>query len=113
MILPLEKWAYDFQVLHLFHIQDNVSKIFSCILNFFNFCLDIPLDLPYWVLDTDYHSYTVVWTCVSLGLANMEYIWLMTRERIPSIDVIDAALAVVNSNNLGNISLKEIDQSNC
>ena len=43
----------------------------------------------------------------------MEYIWLMTRERIPSIDVIDAALAVVNSNNLGNISLKEIDQSNC
>ena len=27
-----------------------------------------PAEAPYWVLDTDYDNYSVVWSCTNLGL---------------------------------------------
>ena len=70
--------------------------------------------MPYWILDTDYKSYTVVWSCGSVGIANLKVIWLMTRERSPSdSSAVDQALAVLKSNGLDNISLRLVDHSNC
>ncbi|XP_035677986.1 apolipoprotein D-like [Branchiostoma floridae] len=38
---------------------------------------------PYWVLDTDYDRYSVVWSCVNLfwGVARLELTWILGRER--------------------------------
>lgn len=30
--------------------------------------LPLPVDAPYWVLDTDYTSYAVVWSCSNFGV---------------------------------------------
>lgn len=37
----------------------------------------------YWVLDTDYNSYSIVYSCTEIlgGAYSMEYIWILTREK--------------------------------
>lgn len=36
----------------------------------------------YWILDTDHHSYSVVWSCRKiLGLFNAQYAWILSRRR--------------------------------
>lgn len=30
--------------------------------------LPLPIDAPYWVLDSDYKSYAVVWSCTNFGV---------------------------------------------
>lgn len=72
------------------------------------------MNFPYWILGTDYVSYSVVLTCVKLAFAKLSVIWLMTRQPIPSNSTaIDNALAVLKSNGLDNIPLRLVDQSNC
>ncbi|CAL9689285.1 unnamed protein product [Knipowitschia caucasica] len=35
---------------------------------------------PYWVLDTDYDSYALVYSCTDLGLLHADFVWIMSRE---------------------------------
>lgn len=37
----------------------------------------------YWVLDTDYDSFSIVYSCTEIlgGAYSMEYIWILTREK--------------------------------
>merc|ERR1712121_502260 len=38
---------------------------------------------PYWVIDTDYDTYTFVWSCESLGpLGHAQFVWIMRREKV-------------------------------
>lgn len=30
--------------------------------------VSMPFDAPYWILDTDYHTYAVVWSCTNFGI---------------------------------------------
>lgn len=42
-----------------------------------------PLDTPpapYWVLSTDYDSYTLVYSCTDLGVLHAEFAWIMSRQ---------------------------------
>eukprot|EP01080_Neovahlkampfia_damariscottae_P001715 gene1715-484_t len=39
---------------------------------------------PYWVLDTDYESYAVVWSCFQLGMSSKRNVWIISRT--PTID---------------------------
>ncbi|XP_066293031.1 apolipoprotein D-like [Branchiostoma lanceolatum] len=35
----------------------------------------------YWVLKTDYKTYTLIWSCSSvLGLGNVQFMWILARE---------------------------------
>ena len=36
---------------------------------------------PYWVVDTDYDNYSLVWSCTDVLLANLEYAWILSRKR--------------------------------
>jgi len=40
----------------------------------------------YLVLDTDYDTYTVVYSCSNLLIARMEFLWIMARERTLSAE---------------------------
>jgi len=43
----------------------------------------------YWLLDTDYTGYAIVYTCSDvLGLFKSEFAWLLTREKNPSEEVV-------------------------
>ncbi|XP_068197109.1 apolipoprotein D-like [Antennarius striatus] len=35
---------------------------------------------PYWVLSTDYDSYSLVYSCVDLGVLRVEFAWIMSRQ---------------------------------
>ena len=52
----------------------------------------------YKILETDYTSYTVLYTCMGLpGVYNIEYVWILTREQDPSDEVMDHALDVIRT----------------
>ncbi|CDW78878.1 apolipoprotein d [Stylonychia lemnae] len=43
---------------------------------------------PYWVLDTDYENYTVVYTCSSyVGILRLDNIWILARTPEIQVDV--------------------------
>ncbi|CAL1294119.1 unnamed protein product [Larinioides sclopetarius] len=45
----------------------------------------MPFSADYWVLDTDYKQYSVVFSCFSvLNLFNAEYVWILSRT--PTLD---------------------------
>lgn len=48
---------------------------------FFFFILEAPYG-KYWVLDTDYDHYTLIYSCTDLaGLSHIEFAWILSRAR--------------------------------
>merc|ERR1711976_1046540 len=35
----------------------------------------------YWVLDTDYETYTLVYTCSDITVSNVRFLWILAREK--------------------------------
>jgi len=52
----------------------------------------------YWVLETDYTSYTVVYSCSEIlwGLFSSEFLWVLTRDQVPSAETLSKVDAVLN-----------------
>ncbi|XP_059350151.1 apolipoprotein D-like [Daphnia carinata] len=67
----------------------------------------------YWVLDTDYDNYAVVWSCTGLGPVRISFAWVLTRAAEPSTTVIDTALAVFNTTGINTTPLRVTNQKNC
>ncbi|KAM7351003.1 apolipoprotein D-like [Cochliomyia hominivorax] len=68
----------------------------------------------YWVLDTDYDNYSVVYSCTDVGgLVNGKVVWILTRERKPDPKYIEKARSVIKESGLSLAPLKETDQSGC
>lgn len=89
----------------------------------------------YWVLDTDYTSFAVVYSCTPITplLKSREYsiivivyiysnwllfsiieiVWILTRDQNPDASVINAGLAVMDLNSLSRFPLRVTDQTNC
>merc|ERR1711973_382996 len=42
----------------------------------------VPVDGDYWILETDYENYSIVYSCVDylIGLIHFEFAWILTRE---------------------------------
>lgn len=55
----------------------------------------IPLtpETKYSVLETDYDSYAVLWNCQGIGPVHAQNAWVMTRQRIPSGEVLQKVCA--------------------
>jgi len=71
----------------------------------------------YWVIDTDYTSYSIVYSCTSFfGVMKMEYAWVLARERQPD-DAFEAAVqsvfADMRSAGINTRSLIASDQTGC
>ncbi|GFS10181.1 apolipoprotein D [Elysia marginata] len=72
-----------------------------------------PADIPnYYVLATDYDSYSLVYSCSDLFGISMEYAWILSRERNAGLDVsgleqilTDAGVDITN--------FETVDQQNC
>ncbi|XP_037811922.1 apolipoprotein D-like [Lucilia sericata] len=55
----------------------------------------------YWILDTDYDNYAVVYSCTDIGgLVNGKVVWILTREREPQPQYIERARSVIKENGL-------------
>ncbi|XP_023019743.2 apolipoprotein D [Leptinotarsa decemlineata] len=71
------------------------------------------LDAPYWVLDTDYRKYSVVWSCFELGPFSARVVWILTRDRQPSRDIMEKAYGVLKRQNVSKAFLMKNDQKDC
>ncbi|XP_057366280.1 lazarillo protein-like [Daphnia carinata] len=69
----------------------------------------------YWVLDTDYTSYSVVWSCMHFGIEpiNTRIVWILTREQHPSNATVNAALTVLRKNGIDQSKLRLTNQQDC
>ncbi|XP_014214465.1 apolipoprotein D [Copidosoma floridanum] len=75
--------------------------------------LPVQFDAPYWVLDTDYTSYGVVWSCVDFSIFSTRNAWILTRERNPPVSVLEKAYKVLDKNGISRAFLVRTDQKNC
>ncbi|KAJ8923849.1 hypothetical protein NQ315_010431 [Exocentrus adspersus] len=75
--------------------------------------LPVKFEAPYWVLETDYTGYSVVWSCVEYGPISTRFAWVLTREQNPSTEVLDKAYAVFDKQNLDKELLLDTDQTDC
>nr|NP_001285560.1 neural lazarillo, isoform C [Drosophila melanogaster]NP_787960.1 neural lazarillo, isoform A [Drosophila melanogaster]ACL91655.1 NLaz-PA [synthetic construct]AAF51378.2 neural lazarillo, isoform A [Drosophila melanogaster]AAL89923.1 RE67583p [Drosophila melanogaster]AHN54075.1 neural lazarillo, isoform C [Drosophila melanogaster] len=68
----------------------------------------------YLVLGTDYESYAVVYSCTSVTpLANFKIVWILTRQREPSAEAVDAARKILEDNDVSQAFLIDTVQKNC
>ncbi|XP_076637495.1 apolipoprotein D-like [Colletes latitarsis] len=75
--------------------------------------LPLPIDAPYWILDTDYKSYAVVWSCSNFGVFSVRNAWILTREPKPPVSVLEKAYQVIDKNNISRAYFIRTDQKNC
>ncbi|XP_046992006.1 apolipoprotein D-like [Schistocerca americana] len=69
-------------------------------------------EAPYWILDTDYGNYSVVWSCIDIGgAANMQFSWLLTREKFPTDELIQNMFSVMTTNGLDTERLRKTNQT--
>nr|CAH0103065.1 unnamed protein product [Daphnia galeata] len=72
-----------------------------------------PQDVPYWVLDTDYTNYAVVWSCSVRARVNAQITWILTREIKPDPSVLRTAMDVLSRNGLGRTSMIPTSHTSC
>ncbi|XP_015186402.1 PREDICTED: uncharacterized protein LOC107071706 [Polistes dominula] len=70
-------------------------------------------DAPYWVLGTDYKNYAVVWSCRNYGIFNAKIVWILARERSPSVAIMKDAYQVLDRNKISRAYFIRTDQRNC
>ncbi|KAJ8670053.1 hypothetical protein QAD02_001312 [Eretmocerus hayati] len=75
--------------------------------------LPVQFEAPYWILDTDYTSYAVVWSCSDYGIISARNAWILTREQHPPISVLEKAYQVVDKNKISRAFFVRTDQKNC
>ena len=64
-----------------------------------NGCADTRPDCKsdYWVLETDYVSYTVIYNCVQILELREETAWILTRDPNPAQEVVSINLALLDN----------------
>lgn len=66
------------------------------------------------VLDTDYESFAVIWSCNGIGpIGHTESVWVMTRDRLPVGPVLQRAFGVLDKFGIRRTFFIESDQHNC
>ncbi|XP_049776912.1 apolipoprotein D-like [Schistocerca cancellata] len=76
--------------------------------------LPVSIDSEYIVLDTDYDTYSIVWSCSSLGpIVNRQNAWIMTRERLPPSPVLQRVYGILDDYKMRRTFFVKTDQENC
>ncbi|XP_064619183.1 apolipoprotein D-like [Lineus longissimus] len=77
-----------------------------------------PVPGPYWVLETDYDHYTIIYSCSNITTSiiptKAEIIWILSRDRAgPGAELVEHAEALIERLGLRVRYLMKIDQTNC
>ncbi|XP_076303411.1 apolipoprotein D-like [Lasioglossum baleicum] len=75
----------------------------------------IPLtpETKYSVLETDYDSYAVLWSCAGIGPFHTQNAWVMTRERIAPGPTVQKAYSVLDKYKISRTFFVKTDQDDC
>ncbi|XP_033225729.1 lazarillo protein-like [Belonocnema kinseyi] len=66
-----------------------------------------------WILDTDYESYAVVFSCQDFKLFNTKQAWILTRDRVPSEEVLQKAYKTFDASGFSRRFLIRTEQKKC
>jgi len=72
-----------------------------------------PQNAPYWILDTDYTNYSVVWSCSNFRFLRLKIFWILTRDPNPDDAVIRKAFDVLSQNGISRRTLSKTNHKNC
>ncbi|XP_058799298.1 apolipoprotein D-like [Phymastichus coffea] len=75
--------------------------------------LPVQFDAPYWILDTDYTTYSVVWSCSDFGIFSTRNAWILTREQHPPVATLEKAYQALDKNKITRAFFIRTDQKNC
>uniref|UniRef100_A0A646QED8 Apolipoprotein D n=1 Tax=Hemiscolopendra marginata TaxID=943146 RepID=A0A646QED8_9MYRI len=68
----------------------------------------------YWVLDTDYTNYSVVWSCSNyLGIFHTQFAWILSRKRVLDEDTRIKIYSKLDKMGLSHSKFFLTDQANC
>merc|ERR1719348_2490702 len=65
----------------------------------------------YWILDTDYTNYSVVYSCADFLLVKLEFAWILSRERNLDADILEYATNVYVKNGIDTTLLEDTLQN--
>ncbi|KAJ8279267.1 hypothetical protein COCON_G00063330 [Conger conger] len=69
---------------------------------------------PYWVLSTDYESYTLIYACTNyLGFFYVDFAWIMSRSRTLQEETITELHNLLTSNGIDIKRMTVTDQTGC
>ncbi|XP_072389832.1 apolipoprotein D-like [Diabrotica undecimpunctata] len=69
------------------------------------------LTAPFWILGIDYDQFFVPYACIIQDGEVVENLYILTKSKDPSKEVINAALKVINDNNLDATQLLHTDKT--
>merc|ERR1711976_1105199 len=67
----------------------------------------------YYVIDTDYETFSIVCNCFQLGIEKLESLWLLTRLQIPNQETVDQGYKKMMDLGLPVDKLEQTAQINC
>ncbi|KAG7155910.1 apolipoprotein D-like [Homarus americanus] len=70
-------------------------------------------DGNYWVLDTNYSNYAIVWSCEDMGFFHTQLLWILMRNRKPNASAVQRVKDIITSRGLRTSYLQVTDQTNC
>ena len=90
----------------------------SCIFAYINSIMSVsisgaPVRAPYWIVDTDYDNYSLVWSCTDVLLANLEFSWILSRKRTLDDATVERLKQKLASFGVKTSGFLVTDQTNC
>jgi len=68
----------------------------------------------YWIVDTDYDTYTLIYSCSSiLNITHLELAWILTRDKTLEPDLRDTLFKKLAAFGVDTGNFKAQDQSKC
>lgn len=69
---------------------------------------------PYWVMETDYNNFAIVWGCQEwFGVINTQTAWILTRAQYPDTGVFQDAYTAATKAGINRALFLKTDQKNC
>ncbi|CAK1601710.1 unnamed protein product [Parnassius mnemosyne] len=75
--------------------------------------LPVPYDTEFSVLDTDYNSYAVMWSCSGIGPMHIQSAWVLTRERLAPALTLQKAYAALEKFKVSRAFFVKTNQADC
>ncbi|CAH2050037.1 unnamed protein product, partial [Iphiclides podalirius] len=75
--------------------------------------LPVPYDTEFSVLDTDYESYAVMWSCSGIGPVHIQNAWVLTRDRLASPTILQQAYAALERFKVSRAFFVKTNQEDC
>ncbi|XP_045775390.1 apolipoprotein D-like [Maniola jurtina] len=70
-------------------------------------------DNEYSILDTDYESYAVMWSCSGIGPVHIQNAWILTRDRLAPPMVMQFAYGVLDRYHISRTFFVKTNQADC